>query len=243
MSAIAESDLVPAWLLGTWQRSYIRRAKLNDGKYGSLGPPDSSVHVRYVQTPWAFVDVRRASGTTEGAMAFAGIATVVLANSDPPTQSDAPLVRWHACLDMTDPFDDSAKRWAEADRNTPRPTEDEGYFHHLNENVYRETDPLGSLEEQWEKINDGDGLFLAARRNTALLVVAGEYFGFATQASEEMATTFLAGKHPQGWTIEISASDPTLEGSQLLLPGKLSEWHVLRGSTIQLGDLEPRFGS
>lgn len=232
MVAITQ-DLVPDWLRGTWTRDYIRRA-VGDSRV--LGPPDSSVHVRYVQTPWAFVDVRRAPGTMQGAMAFAGITTVVLGNHD----DSSPLVRWHACLDMTEPFEDASERWTQADKGVPRPTEDEGYFTRLSENVYQETDPAGSLEEQWVRRNDGSNKFLAARRGTALLVVAGETFGFATQTTEEMPATFVAG-HTGEWVIEISAADPNLEGSFLVLPGTQSEWTILCGSTLQLDALKPSF--
>jgi len=42
-----------------------------------------------------------------------------------------------------------------------------------------ETAPDGSLEEIWEKVSDGDGKFLAARRGTSILVIAGKYFAYA----------------------------------------------------------------
>jgi sarcosine oxidase delta subunit len=241
-------DLVPDWLRGTWTRDYIRRAVGGDDDNNSrvLGPPDSSVHVRYIQTPWAFVDVRRAPGTMQGAMAFAGITTVVLGNNNNNNDSP-PLVRWHACLDMTEPFEDASDRWSQADKGVPRPTMDEGHFTRLSENVYQETDPAGSLEEQWVRSHDGSNKFLAARRGTALLVVAGETFGFATQTTEDMPATFVAGhitgeqQQQQQWVIEMSAADPTLEGSFLVLPGTQSEWTILRGSTLHFRDLKPNF--
>jgi sarcosine oxidase delta subunit len=223
-------ELVPDWLCGTWTRDYIRRAAGDDR---DLGPPDSTVQVRYVQTPWAFVDVRCApGGTMEGAMAFAGMTTVELGNP--------PLVRWHACLDMTGPFEDAWERWADADGGSPRPTEDEGYFEKLEDNVYRETDPAKNLEERWVRRSDGENRFLAARRGTALLVVAGETFGFATQTTEEMTATFVAG-HTGEWVIEISAANSSLEGSNLVLPGVLNEWTILPGSTLELDALKPTF--
>ena len=239
-------DLVPDWLCGTWSRVYIRRAVAGDDDNSRvLGPPDSSVHVRYVQTPWAFVDVRRAPNTMQGAMAFAGITTIVLGNNN--DNDDPPLVRWHACLDMNEPFEDASDRWSQADEGVPRPTMDEGYFTRVSEHdVYRETDPAGSLEEQWVRSHDGSGKFLAARRDTALLVVAGETFGFATHRTEDMPATFVVGhivmkEQQQQWVIEMSAADPTLEGSFLILPGTQNEWTILRGSTLQLDDLKPSF--
>jgi hypothetical protein len=169
----------------------------------------------------------------EGAMAFAGMTTVELGD-------DPPLVRWHACLDMTGPFEDALERWAKADMGSPRSTEDEGYFEKLKDNVYRETDPAKSLEEQWVRRNDGENRFLAARRGTALLVVAGPTFGFATQTTEEMPVTFVVGRTDE-WVIEISAANIDLEGSTLVLPGVLSEWTILPGSTLELDAIKANF--
>jgi sarcosine oxidase delta subunit len=168
----------------------------------------------------------------EGVMAFAGMTTVEL--------GDLPLVRWHACLDLTGPFEDASERWAQADGGSPRATDDEGYFEKLEDNVYRETDPAKTYEEQWVRTSDGEHRFLGARRGTALLVVAGETFGFATQTTEDMTATFVAGLTSE-WMIEISAANPNLEGSSLVLPGVLSEWTILPGSTLELDALKPNF--
>ena len=134
--------MLPDWLVGLWHRDYIKRAK-----DGTLGPPQSHVEVWYLQTPYAFIDVRRAPGTKQEAMAFAGVTTVEQTDTDP-------LVKWHACLDL-DPLPDSDQRWDHADRNTPKPTEDEGFFTRLEDNIYRETDPAKTLEEQWARQHDG----------------------------------------------------------------------------------------
>jgi hypothetical protein len=137
-------NFVPDWLEGMWHRDYIRRAAAADGL---LGPPQSAVQVWYIQTPYAFLDVRRQPGTQQDVMAFAGVTTV-------DTTADPPLVRWHACLDM-DPVSDSAERWALADEGNPRSTPDEGYFEKRKDNLFRETDPAKTLEEQWERQHDG----------------------------------------------------------------------------------------
>ena len=60
--------MVPSWLTGTWIRSYIRRSSKessannkdvdDDQHFGEL---DTSISVRYIQTPWAFVDIRSKS--------------------------------------------------------------------------------------------------------------------------------------------------------------------------------------
>ena len=139
--------MVPEWLVGLWHRDYIKRANKGDG---TLGPPQTNVQVWYLQTPYAFIDVRRAPGTKEEAMAFAGVTTVVEATGT----AEDPLVKWHACLDL-DPLSDSAERWDLVDKATPKPTEDEGFFKRLDENLYRETDPDKTLEEQWARKHDG----------------------------------------------------------------------------------------
>ena len=63
-------------------------------------------------------------------------------------QDTDPLVKWHACLDL-DPVPGAADQWEQADKATPKPSEDEGFFTQLQENLYRETDPAKTLEEQW----------------------------------------------------------------------------------------------
>ena len=146
---MATPKMVPEWLVGLWHRDYIKRANKADG---ILGPPQSNVHVWYLQTPYAFIDVRREPGTQKEAMAFAGVTTVEQQHT---TDKKDPLVRWHACLDL-DPLQDSTERWEQADKVTPKITEDEGFFTRLKNNVYRETDSAKTLEEQWARQHDGN---------------------------------------------------------------------------------------
>ncbi len=186
--------LVPTWLTGTWKRSYIRRAVQVDPDpvtgtgtgtgTKTLGDPDSTVEVRYIQTPWAFVDVRRPKpivaaagvvenemkGSKEVAMAFAGVTTVVHDDDDNDDDEDdhnhkkmPPLVNWHTCLEMDASPDtmDCMALWEEADTGKPRPTPDQGYFLNVSKDVgiphaYRENDPDGTLEELWIRVDDDD---------------------------------------------------------------------------------------
>ena len=72
---------------------------------------------------------------------------------------------------------------------TPRPTEDVGDFLPLegwSGTVWRERDPDGTLEEEWERVDAGDGRFLAVRCPThgAVLVVAGAHFGYAQDSGD-----------------------------------------------------------
>ena len=170
--------MVPPWLQGTWERSYIRRLNTDTGL---LGEPDSSVEVTYLQTPWAFIDIRRPRVAIEGgkevAMAFAGITIVHTNNGDndddektnndsvsyksfsssssSSSSSSLPLVHWHTCLEMGSSELNCQERWTKADDGNPHPTEDQGYFenimlsHEESKDYYLERDPGGTLEELW----------------------------------------------------------------------------------------------
>eukprot|EP00966_Prymnesium_polylepis_P149299 3449265-Prymnesium_polylepis.1 len=220
---------VPAFLQGCWIRHYIRRA-VDDG---SLGPEDTSP-VRYVQTPHAFCDVRSRSK-----MAFAGVTT-----AEPASAGGGARVHWHACHNLeeeTAPTDAEA-RWTDALAGTPRPTEDVGDFVPLSGCVWRETDPGHTLEEEWERIDDGGGRFLAVRRPGALLVVAGGWFGYAEDAmlsAPDSPPYYAAGDvTADGWTVVLS-TEGELEGKPFLgLLGALRDWqHLLPGSTISWEEL------
>jgi hypothetical protein len=100
----------------------------------------------------------------------------------------------------TDPrIEDMTGAWAAADSGKPLPTEDQGDFRPLdlyetdwsNATIWHETAPDGSLEEVWEKISDGGGKFLAARRGNAILTIADKYFAFAEDDAQKI--TYLFG--------------------------------------------------
>ena len=222
-------EACPPWLCGVWSRSWIRRASA-DG--GGLGPPSTAVEVRYVQTPIYFADVRRPTEGGEGTLAFGGVTTVQLDEVKPP------LVTWHACLDIDAVFKDAEDRWADADSGRPRPSEDQGYFSKLDDatDAYTEVDPAGTLEERWERIDDGAGRFLAARRGSSIVVLAGSHFAYAhDERAAGGSATYVAGRVGlDGWIVELAAAGEQPEGSRLVLPGGAPEWSVLPGSTIDL---------
>ncbi|KAL1511644.1 hypothetical protein AB1Y20_004936 [Prymnesium parvum] len=236
--------LVDEWLCGAWTRDWIRRAAAD----GRLGAADSSVSVRYVQTPRAFVDVRtpRSPHTTEGAMAFGGVAAVEQQAGSPP------LVRWHALLCFAPPCDAADGRWEAAAAGAPLPTEDEGYFERQAEaEVYLERDPAGSLEERWVRIESGGGRFLSARRGQrALLAVANDHFAVAIDGrpAEGPPVAYAAGRiSAAGWRVEAclavagreesAASRTWREGALLTLPGGVEEWQLLEGTTMSWEEL------
>jgi len=236
-------DSVPQFLQGTWHRRYIRRAIAEDG---SLGPPNTAP-VRYIQTPHAFIDVRpwHADDGTSSTMAFAGVTTTSV--TLPPgagswaSGSSAPRVSWHACANWDPPVADSEDCWAAALAGAPRPTEDVGDFLPLegwSGTVWRERDPAGTLEEEWERVDAGDGRFLAVRCPThgAVLVVAGTHFGFAQDSGDRgdgsARPVYAAGRvtAETGWLVEMS-TDAALEGGALALCGSAAEWSVVLPGT------------
>jgi hypothetical protein len=240
---------VPPFLQGVWSRRFIKRI---DGE-GNVGPPNPSP-VRYVQTPHAFVDVRSiGEGTLPGTtcMAFAGVTT---ASATPPPGAGswaggggAKRVYWHACHQFGGQQEDSEGCWEAALGGTPRETEDVGDFLPLEGwtgNVWRETDPDGTLEEEWERISDGDGCFLAVRRPGALLVVAGNWFGYAEDhdstnaegaGGSERQQHYAAGEiGADGWRVVV-CTDRAHEGESFRgLAGSSAEdgWSLLPGSSV-----------
>eukprot|EP00035_Acanthoeca_spectabilis_P012941 m.235450 g.235450 ORF g.235450 m.235450 type:complete len:235 (-) comp15761_c0_seq3:1868-2572(-) len=210
------STAVPDWLRGAWTRNWIRRAV--DG--GPLGEQDATVEVLYIQTPWAFVDVRVPHEGTDGLMAFAGVTTV-----------QENVVEWHACLNFPDAVP-AAELWAAADAGTPAPTEDVGVFSPLGEAkkedavLWREVDLNKSLEEEWKKIvAPAESVTLAVRRGTDIFVAEAGHFGFAS------SNLFVAGHvTPAGWICHLSTDIAIApRGSTLVLPGAPEDWKPLFG--------------
>lgn len=189
-----------------------------------MGEPDASVQVRYLQTPLAFVDIRRSlNGSCQGDLAFAGIASVT-----------EQVVRWHACLNFVPPVFDPEKTWADTLAGHPPPTTDEGLFECISEisQTYLETALDSSYKEIWRKVSHGDGIFLAVRRGVSLLVVVGDYFHFASDERKRGLgglCEYAGGRVSRGWLIDLSIGGG--EG-ELCLPGKPEEFKVLPGSTV-----------
>ena len=243
-------DMVPSWLTGTWTRTFIQRKSKEDEHFGK---PDSSISVRYIQTPWAFIDIRSSRSTTssdekeeeegssEKPMAFAGITSVSYASDKDEDNNINPLVKWHSCIDKDEPTIDCLSRWREAEKGTPRATQDVGYFKDVSKevniaNCYNETNPDNTYLEQWVKIDNGNERFLAARdmRGKKLLVVAGEYFGYANQEDNVYVSGRIKNSrywNGENWIIETSVNDDSLVGKVLEIKGT---FHALDGSTLPI---------
>lgn len=234
---------VPPWLRGLWSRDFIRRA--TEG--GELGPEDTGIDVHYVQTPWAFVDVRRPrdpSQGLEGALAFGGVVSVLPPSPGSPAKG---LVRWHACMNWDEPVKDTLAAWAAADADKPLDTEDQGWFTRSGSNdegceVYMEEDDPRTLQERWVHRSSGDNRFLAMRRLQAgspagLLVVAGTSWALAEDGRgagcDEAGMRYFGGSLADGsWRITLSVPDKAMEGQYLTMTGRPEEWTVLPGSTL-----------
>eukprot|EP00040_Diaphanoeca_grandis_P010454 m.53503 g.53503 ORF g.53503 m.53503 type:complete len:233 (+) comp21771_c0_seq1:462-1160(+) len=224
-------EAVPKWLRGAWSRGWIK-------KPAGTGLANASVGVLYVQTPSAFVDVRRPHVKGEpGAMAFAGVTSVDVGN----------LVSWHPCLNFDPPVINATACWKDADGGTPEPTEDQGVFVQsaTNESVWYETAPDNSLEEEWHHLPSTHTLgCLAARHGTALLVYADGYFGFAEDYvnAEKRTQRYVAGTVlADGWSITHHCVDQSAteseEGTKLVLSTPLTSWQILEGSNLTWDDL------
>lgn len=214
-------NFVPSWLQGVWERVSIARANAE----GVFGLPDTSVRVRYVQTPWAFVDIRCAleKGKCQGEMAFGGVTSVT-----------EQLVRWHACVNFQPPIFDPLETWRCAVNGEPQVTADQGLMQCISDisQTYVERALDNSYEEVWRKLSHGEGRFLAVRRGASLLVVAGDYFNFAQDdriRGKGGICEYVGGTVSSGWRIDISVGG--VEGT-LTLPGSPAEWTRLPGSTM-----------
>ena len=249
--------MVPEWLIGTWERTYIQRRRKDIPPHkqdnihhptqnspvetAHLNKPDSTIKVRYIQTPWAFIDIRSKltsdeSESEEQPMAFAGI-TSVLQISD----FVVPLVHWHSCLDLDEENMDCLQRWREAESDSPRSTQDTGYFQNVSENIYHEYDPDRTLLEQWVRINDGNQEFLAVRSNDGnrVLILAGIHFGYADQVNKVFVSGIVQGGEylqKENWIVETNAVDFTKVGYALEIPR--GEWKVLKGCTLPLSTID-----
>jgi len=257
--------------MGAWERRYIaREGGAPDASVVAryIQTPQAFVDVRVaVSRPswpdgWDFTDVAATHDllSRRQSMAFAGVAT--LGNWDIDAR-EGTTIRWHAALNLWPPADSTAV-WKAIDARNPPATDDEGRFCIIT----REEDGSGTGEggtvttwhefsldsassaymEEWRRLPDSTDLFCAVRRNSSLLVIAGDWFGYAAdsrkptnaammvlEAAGSDATlasslafaganscTFVVGRISTGWIVEQSAVGGE-EGSPLILPS-LEGW-------------------
>lgn len=166
------------------------------------------------------------------------------ATADGACDSHGPLVvSWHACHNYDPPVSNPAEHWAAIADGTPRATEDVGIFTRLPAphdgagatTRWKEVDPDETLEEEWERIDDGGGRFLAVQGPGVLLCVAGSWFAFASDAAataDDSPSVYAAGRiSDSAWMVSMS-TDATLEGQRMVFPRGAAGWVRLPGSTL-----------
>ncbi len=217
---------------GAWQRDWIRR-------HG--GAPDTSVTVRYVQTPGAFGDLRIRIDRPglAGAASFADLSDDQLAALARQngfagyTTVDGARATWHHEID----FQPSG---GGSDIGRIEPAGDGKMLEHALDDSY---------VESWSSIGRDGGKFFVAKvargdRVDQLLVVAGEHFVYARARAiplpaADSITDAIANNHPArdtiiayldceisygavaGWHIELSTL-PWQEGKRLAFADRIA---------------------
>ena len=148
--------------------------------------------------------------TDRAAEAFAGVSTL-----------EDGVIRWHAIFNLDGSA--GAEGWRAAESGRPLPTEDAGTMEVVEgeERVWLEHawPDAAQYTEEWAKLDGGPSL--AARRGDGeLLVVCGDWFGYARDTRGAGGSVcFAAGRVSTGWRVESSAAGPE-EGRRLVLLGK-----------------------
>lgn len=237
---------------GVWKRLELQR-KRNDWK------PHTTTDVTYLQTAFAFVDVRcepiEPSGKDdEHSMAFAGLTTT--SRKESGGSGGAMTVKWHAFFENDSGFYENRpnlrQEWTAALNGEGLPsTDDIGDFlkhkEDTSRDVWIETDPANTLREKWERISDGDGQFLTLLKKdrTAMLVIVGSFWSIVADAraapdcSTRSATAplYATGRIEKGtsWVVSNGLGDTKdlIHKGCLCLPGcSHDDYEVLPGSTI-----------
>jgi hypothetical protein len=174
-SLVGESRLpdtsVPSWFLGSWMREWIQEK----GK-----SPDSSVVVRYVQTPFFYGDVRIPSkrAVSSSANAITDLTDVELRS----------LLQQKGFTGSMSVKGGVATWTHDMDYQPPSSADDLGKVEQLHPNLIREHALDESYVESWWRLSSGDGRFLGVKitkhdgkseRVDRVLSLAGDHFVFA----------------------------------------------------------------
>ena len=162
---------VPSWFLGAWMREWIQEK----GK-----SPDSSVLVRYVQTPIFYGDVRIPSNR----------AVSPNANSiDDLTDAELRSLLRQKGFTGAMSLKGGVATWThDMDYQPPNSEDDVGKVEQVHPNLIREHGPDESYVESWWRLSSGDGRFLVVKitrndgkseRVDRMLSLAGDHFVFA----------------------------------------------------------------
>ncbi len=163
---------ISPWLLGTWQREWIRRG----------GVTSNTRIVRYLQTPTRFGDLRipRDRPRFDGARALADLADsdlAVLAQQSGffgVATVEGDVCTWHHELDYQPPG-----------------AADMGRLERSGGSSLLEHGLDGSFVERWWPLSSGDGKFLAVQttqgaRIDRILLVAGDHFVYARNRAKDL---------------------------------------------------------
>ena len=210
MSSVAgasQSGSVPDWLVGVWERRYIRSASdafAPSGDLDLLGPENRDTTVRYLQTPRLFIDIRIPAARPAGALPAGGLATATAEDlsallADRKGSAFAGLaevwerdngeerVHWHAAYNFFPP-NDSATLWPQIDagRHT---TGDIGRVDHQEHGSrwFEWGTKQRTFVEEWVKVDDGSSSCLALRRPGEMLLVVGDWFSYVRDSRDPSA--------------------------------------------------------
>ncbi len=171
MPGVMLGDL-PAWLLGTWQREWVRVD----------GVTSSPLTVRYLQTPYFFGDVRiPRDRPRSAARSLADLTDTELAD----------LAKQRGFFGFTTVAGDVSTWHHEIDYQPSDGSPDIGRIERQGASSMLEHGLDGSFLEHWWSLGSGDGKFLVVRvmrgaRLDRMLVVAGDHFIYARNRKRDL---------------------------------------------------------
>lgn len=253
------TESVPEWLLGVWERRYIRSARepfAPSGDLELLGPENRGTTVRYLQTPRLFIDIRIPTQRTAAALpagglnsasaadlselmgerkgsAFAGL-TEVWQRDDGEER-----VHWHAAYNFFPP-NDSATLWPQIDagRHT---TSDIGRVEHKEHGMrwFEWGTKQSTFVEEWVKVDDGSSGFLAVRRPGEMLLVVGDWFSYVRDVRD---ASIPSEPTRGGLAAFLEGDDATVDQKRSVVNAEYSNGQISNGWKISLSTLPWREG-
>ena len=253
------SESVPEWLLGVWERRYIRSARepfAPSGDLELLGPENRGTTVRYLQTPRLFIDIRIPAerdaaklpagglGSTSAAdlsdllaerkgSAFAGLTEVW------QRDNGEERVHWHAAYNFFPP-NDSATLWPQIDagRHT---TSDIGRVEHKEHGLrwFEWGTQQSTFVEEWVKVDDGSSGYLAVRRPGEMLLVVGDWFSYVRDIRD---ASILSEPTRGGLAAFLDSDDATVDQKRSVVNAEYSNGKISDGWKISLSTLPWREG-
>lgn len=231
MSSLTGSS-VPDWLIGVWERRYIRSASepfTPSGELGLLGPEDRATTVRYLQSPRLFIDIRIPVERTAATLPAGGLGsasaadlTELLANRKGSAfaglaevwerDQGEERVHWHAAYNFFPP-NDSATLWPQIDagRHT---TSDIGRVDHQEHGLrwFEWGTKQRTFVEEWVKVDDGSSGCLAVRRPGEMFLVVGDWFSYVRDTRDVLPKPARGGL-----AAYLDANDTTIDEKRTMV--------------------------